>query len=157
MKPLTAAQIAESTGGTLVAGEANAVAASVSTSSKDAAAGCVFVALRGDKHDGHAYLGDIGGRATVALVDRDVAAVPGVAMVKVPEQTPAEGDKPFTKPTWMESMTIPVAKQRIRTPIWIGDRGKHSQPYILVSPHSTWSGADSGRVDLSFGFVVARH
>ena len=88
---MTAAQIAESIGGTLVAGDGSAVAASVSTSSKDAPAGCVFVALRGDRHDGHAYLGDIGGRATVALVDRDVAAVPGVAMVKVPDTRRALG------------------------------------------------------------------
>ena len=88
---MTAAEIAESTGGTLVAGDAGAVAAGVSTSSKDAPAGCVFVALRGDKHDGHAYLNDVGGRATIALVDRDVAAVPGVAMVKVPDTRRALG------------------------------------------------------------------
>ena len=88
---MTAADIAESTGGTLVAGDGNALAASVSTSSKEAPAGCVFVALRGDKHDGHQYLGDIGGRATVALVDRDVTAIPGVAMVKVPDTRRALG------------------------------------------------------------------
>lgn len=77
--------------------------------------------------------------------------------VNVPKEIPAAGTDPFLNAKWMDSMSIPVAKQRVRAAILIGDRGKHKEPLIVIPPRSTWVGADAGRVDLSFGKVVARN
>ena len=91
MTPLTANQIADAAGGEVIAGDGSAVARMVSTSSRDAA-GCVFVAIRGDVHDGHKFLDDArSGGATVAIVDRDVPVLEGVTVVRVPDTRRALG------------------------------------------------------------------
>lgn len=76
--------------------------------------------------------------------------------IDVPDGKPAPFDDPFSiKGRWMESMTIPVAKQRIREPVVIGDRGKKIWPLIVVSPGSIWSGDDLGRIELSASNFIA--
>lgn len=72
MIPLTAAQIAEATGGRLVAGRADAlVTAGVSTDTRAIAAGSLFVALRGERFDAHDFLKQAAAAGAAAvLVDR---------------------------------------------------------------------------------------
>lgn len=92
MKPLTARQIAEAAGGEIITGDSTAVAEAVSTDSRTARAGCVFVAIRGDVHDGHSHLSDVREKgATVAIIDRDVPVPAGVTAVRVPDSRRAMG------------------------------------------------------------------
>jgi UDP-N-acetylmuramoyl-tripeptide--D-alanyl-D-alanine ligase len=65
----------------------------VSTDTRSLTKGAIFVALHGDLHDGHAHL-DAAARAgaSVALVERDVAAPAGLAVVRVKSTLTALGD-----------------------------------------------------------------
>lgn len=127
-------------------------------------AGKVADALKLRK-EGEELLSQLSGGATVDSVafadDPRVAATADVKPlqpIEVPKETPAPYDKPFAiEDRWLESMTIPLARQRIREPIIIGDRGKKKWPLIVVSPGSVWAGDGSGRIELSAAnFVAAR-
>jgi UDP-N-acetylmuramoyl-tripeptide--D-alanyl-D-alanine ligase len=70
---LTAAMVAEATGARLVAGAADRVFDDVSTDSRAMAPGALFIALRGDRFDGHAFVSDALRRgAAGVLVDGPV-------------------------------------------------------------------------------------
>ncbi len=89
MIPLTAQQIAEITGGNVVAGAPEAVAGAVSIDSRKDVAGACFVAILGDTHDGHAFVGKaIEAGATVVIVDRPVDDE-GAAVVRAADTTSA--------------------------------------------------------------------
>jgi len=77
--------------------------------------------------------------------------------VTVPTASPPEQTDPFSDGKWMEALTVPAAKQLVRAPILIGNRGIHKQPTVVIAPHSVWTGLEAGRIDLSFGTVIARH
>jgi UDP-N-acetylmuramoyl-tripeptide--D-alanyl-D-alanine ligase len=75
---MTAADIAQRSGGEVVAGDAGAVARSFDFDSRSLEAGACFVALRGDR-DGHDFVGDaFSAGATIALVQH----VPARAQVR---------------------------------------------------------------------------
>ncbi len=77
--------------------------------------------------------------------------------IKIPEEKPATFATAFQiEGRWLESMTVPVAKQKVREAIVIGDRMKKKWPLVVLSPGSMWSGADQGRVELSGCNFVAR-
>lgn len=67
--------------------------ASVSTDTRALVEGAVFVALHGELHDGHAHL-EAAARAgaSVAVVEREVSAPPGLAVVRVKSTLKALGD-----------------------------------------------------------------
>jgi UDP-N-acetylmuramoyl-tripeptide--D-alanyl-D-alanine ligase len=94
---LTLAEVAAVTGGTLVAAplgrpEATPVA-SVSIDSRTLQPGALFVAIRGPRFDGHAFLGEAAAKhAAAALVSSDVAAPPGLPVVRVPDTVRALGE-----------------------------------------------------------------
>jgi UDP-N-acetylmuramoyl-tripeptide--D-alanyl-D-alanine ligase len=68
--------IARVTVGELVAGDASAVASAVTIDSREAVPGCAFVALAGERRDGHAFVGDaLAAGARVVVVSRDDAGV----------------------------------------------------------------------------------
>lgn len=60
--------------------------AGLSIDSRQVAPGAAFVAIRGERYDGHAFLGDaVSGGAALALVEREVAAPdPAVPILQVP-------------------------------------------------------------------------
>jgi UDP-N-acetylmuramoyl-tripeptide--D-alanyl-D-alanine ligase len=88
----TVTEILEATGGELVVPGADAVT-SVSTDTRAVTGGACFVALRGEVHDGHAHLAAAAEKgAALAVVDRDVAAPAGLAIVRVADTLVALGD-----------------------------------------------------------------
>jgi UDP-N-acetylmuramoyl-tripeptide--D-alanyl-D-alanine ligase len=83
---LTAGELVHATGGSLVAGDAEALATSYTIDSRLAEPGACFFALRADR-DGHEFVPDAFARgASVAVVDRDVTGpTPTGAVVRVAE------------------------------------------------------------------------
>ena len=124
MMPMTITQIAEATGGRVVApatGEGagrvpeGAVAVSTVSDSRQVTAGGVFVAIRGERVDGHDYVPKVGAAGAVAaivdhevagadiaqiVVDDTVAALGELARYNIERRRaaadPAQGGKPFT-------------------------------------------------------------
>jgi UDP-N-acetylmuramoyl-tripeptide--D-alanyl-D-alanine ligase len=83
---ITAALVAEATGGRLTAGSPDIVFTSVSIDSRTAATGALFVAIKGDRFDGHDYTRVALERgATGLLVSRAVAPAAGTAIIEVAE------------------------------------------------------------------------
>jgi len=78
------------------------------------------------------------------------------APIKPPTDTPPVIENLFSSKEWMESCTVPVAKQRIREQILLGDRGKQKWPVVVVSPGSIWSGSGSGQLFLSAAKTVGK-
>lgn len=68
--------------------------------------------------------------------------------IQIPAEKPPVAENPFSSGAWLTGMTVPVAKQRIREPIILGDRNKNIWVHVLVSPHSVWSGVERGKVHL---------
>jgi UDP-N-acetylmuramoyl-tripeptide--D-alanyl-D-alanine ligase len=86
---LTLADVLAGTGGVLAGAVAPALAfSSVSIDSRTTSPGALFVAIRGEKRDGHDYVADAAARgARAALVHRDVQAPSGLALVRVEDTT----------------------------------------------------------------------
>jgi UDP-N-acetylmuramoyl-tripeptide--D-alanyl-D-alanine ligase len=81
---LTAAMVAEATGARLVAGAAGRVFDDVSTDSRAMPPGALFIALRGDRFDGHAFIAEALRRgAAGVLVDAPVEAAGDVVVLHV--------------------------------------------------------------------------
>ncbi|APR75024.1 UDP-N-acetylmuramoylalanyl-D-glutamyl-2,6-diaminopimelate--D-alanyl-D-alanine ligase [Minicystis rosea] len=88
----TLAEILDATGGSLAHGNVEEVTA-VSTDTRAITEGACFVALRGEVHDGHAHLAAAREKgAALAIVDREVEAPAGLAIVRVPDTLVALGD-----------------------------------------------------------------
>ncbi len=91
MAPLSLDDIVMATAGTCD-GPAGLVVHSVCTDTRAITPGSLFVALRGDRFDGHDHLpAAAAGGAVAALVDRDVPAVPGLVLVRVDDARRAMG------------------------------------------------------------------
>ncbi len=73
MRPLTLFQIAEWTDGALIQGTPSDTLSAVSTDSRRAGAGDLFIALKGEKHDAHQYLGQVAEAGVPAIL---VSALP---------------------------------------------------------------------------------
>ena len=84
---LTLGWVAEATGGRLTSGDPHRTVAEVLTNSREVQAGDLFVALKGPRFDGHAFVGDVAARgAAGVIVERDldlpdVTAATGVIAV----------------------------------------------------------------------------
>ncbi|MEO7099775.1 MAG: hypothetical protein ABI162_10470 [Luteolibacter sp.] len=76
--------------------------------------------------------------------------------IKIPDDKPKLVENPFAiKGRWLEGMTLPVMKQKIREPIVIGERSKKVGPLIVMSPGSVMSASGDGRIDVAYGRFVA--
>lgn len=78
------------------------------------------------------------------------------APIKPPTDTPPVVENLFSSKEWMESCTVPVAKQRIREQILLGDRGKQKWPVVVISPGSIWSASGSGQLFLSAAKTIGK-
>lgn len=84
MKPLTVEEIVKALNGRLICGDARRVVTGVSTDSRKITGSDLFFALKGEKSDGHAYLGkafDAGCR--VAVVSREISDYPDMSLILV--------------------------------------------------------------------------
>ena len=96
MATFTLKEIAEATGGSMV-GEPGAAVTGVSTDSRTVAPGELFVALRGERFDGHDFIAAAAGRGVgTFLVDQAWLAAHGLpagcSAVVVPDTTRGLGD-----------------------------------------------------------------
>ena len=77
---LSSGMVAQATGGRLASGPVDHAWTEVSIDSRTLRAGALFVAIRGDRFDGHAFVADAVGRgATGLLVAEPVPPLPGVS------------------------------------------------------------------------------
>ena len=91
---LTLADVLAGTGGILATPAPGEVSfAGVSIDSRTLEPGALFVAIGGPRFDGHDFLAEAASRgARAALVHRDVAAIPGLALVRVSDTTKGLSD-----------------------------------------------------------------
>jgi len=87
MKPLPLSTVAGFCGGKLIAGDGTRVASSVSTDSRTVRPGDVFIALVGDKFDGHDFIAQVAKAGAAAVVVDRVPAdpLPDCATILVPD------------------------------------------------------------------------
>ncbi|NLG86607.1 MAG: UDP-N-acetylmuramoyl-tripeptide--D-alanyl-D-alanine ligase [Firmicutes bacterium] len=86
MQPLTVGEIAKVTGGQVISGDASTTVTGVSTDSRQLKPGYLFVALPGERVDGHVFVSpSLKGPAAAAVVSQDKAYIcpPGKAIVRV--------------------------------------------------------------------------
>ncbi len=95
----TAAQVAKATGGTVVAGDPAAVCTKVSTDSRQAASGAIFIALTGENFDGARFAAQaVEGGAGIVMAERAahqdgrLGAIGSAAVVLVKDVLVALGD-----------------------------------------------------------------
>jgi UDP-N-acetylmuramoyl-tripeptide--D-alanyl-D-alanine ligase len=80
----TVAEVLAATGGALAVRGSADRAASISTNTREIEPGAAFVALRGQVHDGHAFVGAAAAAgALIAVVERDVDAPASMTIVRV--------------------------------------------------------------------------
>ena len=78
MKPITLAQAADAMGGTLIGGDGTAVIESVIMDSRLDVTGALFVAIAGERADGHDFVPDVLSRGAVCcLVEREIPHASG--------------------------------------------------------------------------------
>lgn len=99
MIPLTLREIAGLTGGQVHPGDPGTqdllVTGPVVTDSREAGAGALYVARRGEHADGHDYVAAAAGRgATAALTTRPVEDLPCVVVTEDPQRLSARPDRP---------------------------------------------------------------
>ena len=83
---LTAAMVADATGGRVIAGPASAIFTGVTIDTRTMAPGALFVALRGDRFDGHDFIDSAVARgAAGVLVSRRPASAGEAAVILVPD------------------------------------------------------------------------
>lgn len=86
------AEVRDATGGDLVRGAEGLDLVGVCTDTRRIEPGCLYVALRGERHDGHAFLADALARGARAVLVSDARAVPAEAsFVRVPDTLRALG------------------------------------------------------------------
>ena len=93
----TAAEIARACGGSVAAGDVSLQVNAVSSDSRDTGDGCLFVALKGERFDGHDFIPELISRRAVSAVlsERDdfagAARINGVTLIKCSDTLAALG------------------------------------------------------------------
>lgn len=121
-------ELATVTGGALVRRGAAREVTGVITDSRHAAPGTCFVALSGDRFDGHAFAAAVADAGAAALVvERDVEAPASVAVVRVPSTLDALG-------ALAHAHVSGLRKGRLRTVIGVtGSVGKTTTKEMLAA------------------------
>jgi len=119
---LSAAELAASIPGAIVKGDATARIASVCSDSRQIRPGCLFVALRGERFDGHDFVPEAARRgALVALVEQPVDAA--LTQVVVPNSRRALG---LAAAAWRARFRLPLIAVA-------GSNGKTTVTQMLAS------------------------
>jgi len=100
-------QLAHATGGRWLAPPTDLIATGVSIDSREDLEGRVFVAIRGERHDGHDFVGAAGQEGAVAAIVERVPALPTapVAATASPAPTAASSSLGTTMPTLLVHST----------------------------------------------------
>jgi len=90
MRPLTLEEMVIAVEGRVYGSIGVPSVTSVSTDSRTTKPGALFIAIKGENHDGHAYVGDVLDRGAVAAVVSDLSGVPknyqtGGRIIQVPD------------------------------------------------------------------------
>ena len=93
MDPRSLHFIAEACKGELMGGSPETKADRVCTDSRQLRSGDVFIALRGDRYDGHDFLAEAGRKARAVVVERsrDTGSLQGCAVIRVDDTRKALG------------------------------------------------------------------
>ncbi|MEW6771375.1 MAG: UDP-N-acetylmuramoyl-tripeptide--D-alanyl-D-alanine ligase [Bacillota bacterium] len=93
MLPLSVEEIVKAVGASLLQGEPSRRVTAATTDSREAVPGALFFALKGERHDGHDFVGEALGRGAVgAVVSRPVPVPPEAALLLVPDVLTALGE-----------------------------------------------------------------
>lgn len=140
----TVQEILDATGGVLVQASSSSDGVGVVTDSRAVSEGSIFVALKGDKHDAHAFLADVAqSKPFAVIVSAEVAPMKGVAVIRVADTLRALGDL-------ARAYTHRLRQGALRTVIGItGSVGKTSTKEMLASALS--SGRPEGAVRATVG------
>src|SRR5688572_6576647 len=127
MKPATLEQIRHAIGGKALAPIPKTAPAitHVCTDSRMLQPGCLFVALKGEKFDGHDFLPEAASKGAVAAVVQDVpdAALPNLHLIKAADTRIALGKIANLARRHMNCKVIAVA----------GSNGKTTTKYLINS------------------------
>ncbi len=118
MKPLTLQQIRLTTRGkALSASNANAVVTSISNNTRDIQPGALYVAIRGERLDGHAFLPDAAAKGAIAAIVEEPPATPqpNLHLIQVPNARVAFGQLATHVRSQMRSKVIAVAGSNGKT------------------------------------------
>src|SRR3954451_9894022 len=126
MKPLTIQQIRQAVRGRFLAPqpeESPQAITTVCTDSRRIEPGCIFIALRGDKFDGHHYLPDVAAAGAIAAIVEEPPAIPlpNLHLIRVPNTRTAMGVLARYVRKHMRAKVIGVA----------GSNGKTSTKYLI--------------------------
>jgi UDP-N-acetylmuramoyl-tripeptide--D-alanyl-D-alanine ligase len=105
---LAIGEILQAVGGRLVAGDPDDAATGVSTDSRSLQAGDLFVALKGERHDGHQYLAQVFAKGAAGAIVQEGAEEPNPDfknLIEVPDTLKALGD---LARFWRRRFAIPV-------------------------------------------------
>lgn len=84
MRPVSLTQLAVACGGEIASGRPDLSVGRISTDSRTVGTGDCFFALRGDRFDGHDYVGAaVSAGAAAVVIERDIAGPGGAAVVRV--------------------------------------------------------------------------
>lgn len=109
-----------------VVGDAGRVIRGLAYDSRVVQPGFLFAALRGRRHDGHAFIGEAAARGAAAvLVDRDVPAPPGVTVVRVADSRRALAQ--------ISAAFAGHPSRRLRVIGVTGTNGKGATTYLIES------------------------
>ncbi len=108
MEARTLKFVADAVGGEILRGDASALVRRVCTDSRSAAAGDLFVAIKGDRFDGHDFLNEVAGKDVGAIVmarDRQPEKPTACAAIVVDEPRAALGQ---LAAAYRKQFTLPV-------------------------------------------------
>ena len=92
MHELTVKEVLEATQGILLQGDPQTIIKEISTDSRKVQSGELFIALKGERFDGHAFIGEVTARNVAAvLVSEDVRIQKDVSIIKVDDTLIALG------------------------------------------------------------------
>ena len=117
MTPLTIDQICAATNGQLITPLSGVVVTSISNNTREIQPGALYVAMKGERLDGHAFLGDAVAKGAVAAIVEDLPAAPpaGVAMIQVANGRAAFGQLATYVRQQFKSKVIAVAGSNGKT------------------------------------------
>lgn len=150
MRPLTLLQIAEWTDGALIQGTPADTLASVSTDSRKAGSGDLFVALKGERHDAHQFLGQV--------VE---AGVPAIMVSALPPATESYRGTIIRVKDTLKALQMLAYRHRLHTPDLFavgvtGSNGKTSTKDFLaaVLGHAGGVNATAGNFNNHIGLPL---